>query len=448
MRVFLVTVTLLIPSALFIVVIIQHNWAAAVSYPYQEATTEIKPAPAPPPPRAVPPPPRVVPARHDVNVPFWLRPGEPTKSRWARTRSGAVNIAMQFPGTCQDGWWPLDCADTWNDMVATSSCRVKCVYHTAVSKMTAASAKDMDALLFFGPLTGGIVHNPCKWAAVKPPGLALVLHCQESRVNYASSYDKCKQDVIDMWSTHSSESDVPATYAADVFSSVRDGYYNSWNETPVADTTAIWGSSNCNPHNARLRYVRELVRGGLKLHSYGKCDHTYDLPNDEGAESRSKLAVTSRYKFCIAFENTDEDGYASEKLFLSLATDCVPVYMGDPKVDMLVPPHSIIKVSDFGSADELLEYLNYLLSNNTAYEEYRAWKKSPDADANLVRAMALSVITLPCRLCERIAGLPQLPHAKQADIAARLGARLKCHPAFKVHRDRGHVLDASCNAGA
>ena len=40
----------------------------------------------------------------------------------------------------------------------------------------------------------------------------------------------------------------------------------------------------------------------------------------------------------------------------------------------MAPPHSYINVEDFASIGELNQYLNYLVKNTSAYEEYFWWR--------------------------------------------------------------------------
>ena len=45
----------------------------------------------------------------------------------------------------------------------------------------------------------------------------------------------------------------------------------------------------------------------------------------------------------------------------------------------MAPPHSYIHVEDFESPSALVDYLDYLNQNNTAYLEYHAWRtEDPD----------------------------------------------------------------------
>ena len=85
----------------------------------------------------------------------------------------------------------------------------------------------------------------------------------------------------------------------------------------------------------------------------------------------SEDGIISTYKFYLAFENAIHcNDYISEKFWRnSLRTGAVPVVYGPHKDDLkrLAPPHSYIHVEDFETPEELVKYLNYLNTNDTAY---------------------------------------------------------------------------------
>ena len=58
----------------------------------------------------------------------------------------------------------------------------------------------------------------------------------------------------------------------------------------------------------------------------------------------------------------------------------IPVVFGAPKIDYeaTAPPHSFIHVSDFSDPKALTDYLLYLSSNTSAYNEYFWWTKYYD----------------------------------------------------------------------
>ena len=65
----------------------------------------------------------------------------------------------------------------------------------------------------------------------------------------------------------------------------------------------------------------------------------------------------------------------TEKILRPWIVGSVPVYRGSPTVHEWAPsPHSLIKVNDFESPQELAKFLKYLDGNDTAYNEYLSFK--------------------------------------------------------------------------
>jgi hypothetical protein len=76
------------------------------------------------------------------------------------------------------------------------------------------------------------------------------------------------------------------------------------------------------------------------------------------------------------------------------------VYLGDAKhLKALLPhPKAAIFVADFPDVPALAKYLNYLTTNETAYEEHRAWRHSFNGRAH-IQNNALLRESWPCRVC-------------------------------------------------
>eukprot|EP01084_Bolivina_argentea_P042109 77690_1 len=88
------------------------------------------------------------------------------------------------------------------------------------------------------------------------------------------------------------------------------------------DTTAdvLWIGSNCMAYNGREKYLAELFKY-IDIHSLGSCLHLN--PSNVTIPSRSNYFfdisnIVSKYKFYIAFENSNCEGYITEKLLKSL----------------------------------------------------------------------------------------------------------------------------------
>ncbi|OUM59971.1 glycosyltransferase family 10 protein [Piromyces sp. E2] len=163
--------------------------------------------------------------------------------------------------------------------------------------------------------------------------------------------------------------------------------------------------SNCGARNKRLEYLRELMKY-TKIDSFGMCAYNREVfPEDESDNSWStKMNTIRKYKFTLAFENSDDRDYVTEKFFQPLEVGSVPVFYGTSNIADFAPPHSYIDARDFASAKELAEYLEFLDKNDREYEEYLAWKKTSLGD-NLNHLIEIRKLNSICQLLQRIKGL-------------------------------------------
>ena len=170
-----------------------------------------------------------------------------------------------------------------------------------------------------------------------------------------------------------------------------------WKKTKLA----IWAVSNCHRlpgATERLLYAKSLVKAGLKLDKFGKCfQQKWD-------ESRL-ITLVQHYKFYLAFENSLHcPDYVSEKFWRnSIKAGLVPIVWGPTKEDVLrvAPPNSFIHAEDYSSPKDLVNYLNYLDKNYTAYMEFHKWRDaSPRTIAN--ENYAVDHVELLSKLCQRL----------------------------------------------
>lgn len=171
---------------------------------------------------------------------------------------------------------------------------------------------------------------------------------------------------------------------------------------------AAYVASTC--HRGRSAPKREDVVTRLqqvyRIDSLGKCHKTAAKPDTvtlrmgmSALETlRLKQEAISHYLFYLAFENSVEPGYVTEKVFDALIAGTVPVYLG-PTEDckkMLPDPKAAIFLDDFAdNVEKLGAYLTYLASNETAYEEHRAWRRAKST----VPLPAMITQPWPCRIC-------------------------------------------------
>jgi hypothetical protein len=120
----------------------------------------------------------------------------------------------------------------------------------------------------------------------------------------------------------------------------------------------------------RRRFVRlaeARAPGALEVYGPGwrgeriSCSPFFNRSPYENCVSSGtsqKLYVISDYKFTISVENFFGDhDYISEKIFDPLVAGSVPVYLGDKRIQDVVPPDAFVDVRNFRSQDDLLNYL-------------------------------------------------------------------------------------------
>ncbi|XP_009362466.2 alpha-(1,4)-fucosyltransferase [Pyrus x bretschneideri] len=217
-----------------------------------------------------------------------------------------------------------------------------------------------------------------------------------------------RSGVEDIFISYHAKDDVQSTYAGALFHNGRNYHVSPYKNN---DTLVYWSSSRClSQRNILAHKLLSL----LPHHSFGKCLNNVGglnmalsfYPDCAGDTVTQKWwdhlhCAMSHYKFVLAIENTMTESYVTEKLFYALDSGSVPIYFGAPNVWDFVPPHSIIDGTKFKSLEELASYVKSLANDPVAYAEYHAWRRC-GVMANYVKTRALSLDTLPCRLCEAV----------------------------------------------
>jgi alpha-1,3-fucosyltransferase 10 len=205
----------------------------------------------------------------------------------------------------------------------------------------------------------------------KRPGQCWVAWSMESSVNYPLLADPGFMAAFDWTMTYRRDADVWVPY---LDASLAAGLAAPPQEKS-AIALAVYFASNMRDRSGRMDYVRELMRH-MAVDSYGKCLQNRRLPVDDGRAS--KLATLARYRFTLAFENSIEAGYVTEKYYDPLIAGSVPVYLGAPDIDAFAPgPRCHINAGDFPTPRALAEHLRALAADEDAYQLHLAWKAQP-----------------------------------------------------------------------
>lgn len=118
------------------------------------------------------------------------------------------------------------------------------------------------------------------------------------------------------------------------------------------------------------------------------------------------METISKYKFNIAFENSANVDYVSEKIYQAYLAGSIPIYFGAPNVDELIPfsnkSKSFIRSSDFADMKALADYLQLVATDQGLYNSYFQWKKEKKLQQSFVDLFSNCSTTAFCRLCERL----------------------------------------------
>lgn len=91
------------------------------------------------------------------------------------------------------------------------------------------------------------------------------------------------------------------------------------------------------------------------LSKYKHVDSGGRYLNNVGGPVKNKLEFISNYKFVFAFENTSYPGYVTEKLIEPCFVHSIPVYWGNPRVELDFNPGRFINAKDFPDDESLIK---------------------------------------------------------------------------------------------
>ena len=111
--------------------------------------------------------------------------------------------------------------------------------------------------------------------------------------------------------------------------------------------------------NFRLMFIEELNK-------YKKVDMGGKYNNNVG-EINNKIEFFSLYKFTIAMENTEADGYVSEKIIDSFLSGSIPIYYGDYMIDEYINPKSFILIRGEKDMIKKINYIKKIDNNEQLY---------------------------------------------------------------------------------
>lgn len=144
--------------------------------------------------------------------------------------------------------------------------------------------------------------------------------------------------------------------------------------------TFVQGNGNCKFRNDYFHLLNQID----KVDAYGP------LFNNTGVilDRLKKIEKGKEYKFQLAFENSEYDGYISEKFIDALKSDVIPIYWGGTEISKEFNSDSFIDVNKLG-VEKSLSIINDLSKDFGLYWEYYNQKIISDSQIKLEDRISL-----------------------------------------------------------
>ena len=217
----------------------------------------------------------------------------------------------------------------------------------------------------------------------RAPWQSWIMASEESQIRSMNGEKFVKADLdftFNMTLTFHRNSDVHLSYQT--FMKLKKPKKKMANHALGRTRSTLWVVSNCKTPSKRILYVRQLQKSGLKVDIRGRCAKR---PVCKSKKIDCLNNLKRKYKFYLAFENSNCKDYITEKLWDALRDGLLPVCLGARMSDYtrIAPPNSFLHVENFTSPRELANHLNYLDKNDDAYNRYFEWKKQLTPAPNL-----------------------------------------------------------------
>ncbi len=121
-----------------------------------------------------------------------------------------------------------------------------------------------------------------------------------------------------------------------------------------------------NPNaGKRIDFARKIVKYKM-IDCPGRVFNNVAPINGRG-DQKEKVEFLRDYKFNICFENSSHPGYCTEKIIHSMFMNCVPIYWGDPLVNLDFNRDSFLNLHDFETEEEFIQKIIEIDNNDSEY---------------------------------------------------------------------------------
>lgn len=119
------------------------------------------------------------------------------------------------------------------------------------------------------------------------------------------------------------------------------------------------------------------------LNNYKKVDSGGGYLNNIGGPIKNKYEFQKEYRFSIAFENSNDEGYTTEKIVEAKAAGTIPIYWGNPNIIEEFNPKSFVNCNQYNNFLEVIEVIKNIENNDKLLREYQ--KEPLFKDENILK---------------------------------------------------------------
>lgn len=138
--------------------------------------------------------------------------------------------------------------------------------------------------------------------------------------------------------------------------------YNSYKSTIKKKFCGAVISNAKSTNGFRIKFIKEINK-------YKKVDMGGKFMNNIGGPVKNKTEFLSSYKFSIAMENTEGQGYISEKILDSFLAGTIPIYYGGYMIDEFINPKSFILIRNENDMKNKIEYIKKIDNDDKLYRK-------------------------------------------------------------------------------
>ena len=223
-----------------------------------------------------------------------------------------------------------------------------------------------------------------------PSNQIWVLFTLESPQNTMSGLDLVKlNNKFDWITSYRRDSDIPTSYGI-TKRHPKPVLMNTNFSKEGRQQRALVFLSNCAI--SRVSCIKRLNQF-YPVDIYGSCGK----PDPCNRDANCVRKLVRSYKYFLAFENTECKDYITEKFWIALQRDILPIVKGASfeAYNASGPPNSFLHMDQFKTPAALAKHLQYLDENDQEYDRYFTWKKTHKVDIE-------TLDLYDCKLCEAI----------------------------------------------